>query len=83
MRARMQFFRMQLLRIVERNPELARTLDLNDNGRIDEGEAQLIVEYLFFDEKMREPHRAATPVDRVVDQNRDGRASGDEINAFR
>ena len=81
--ARMRFFRMQMLRLVEHNPDLARALDLNDNGRIEEGETQLIMEYLFIDVKTREPHRASGPVDRIVDQNRDGRTGGDEFHAFR
>ena len=83
MRARMQFFRAQVLRLVEQNPELARELDLDDNGRIDEREAMLVTEYLFIDEKLREPHRVASPLDREVDLNRDGRVVVEEVNLFR
>jgi tetratricopeptide (TPR) repeat protein len=83
LRARTRFFRAQVLRLVERNPELARELDLDDNGRIDEREADLVTGYLFVDEKVREPHRVASPIDRIADRNRDGRVGPDEVDLLR
>jgi hypothetical protein len=73
----------QLLRLVSLNPDAARRVDLNDDGRIDAREARLVTERLLAGRRMTQRLRSEGTVDPRMDANRDGWISLDEYNAFR
>jgi len=72
----------RLPRLLPTNPEAARLVDLNDDGRIGLDEARLVVEYLRNPASVK-PHKAVPPVDVRVDGNRDGRIVPDEVARLR
>lgn len=83
MRARTLFFRAQLVGLEQRNPEAARLVDVLDDGRVDEEEAQLALDLLFIEPGAREPRKVQSPMDGRIDANRDGRIDLAEIEGFR
>jgi hypothetical protein len=81
-RAWMEIILPRLQRLLPTNPEAARLVDLNDDGRLVLDEARLVIDYLR-DRASLQPHKASSPVDGRADANRDGRVSADEAAGFR
>jgi tetratricopeptide (TPR) repeat protein len=82
-RAWMEIVLPSLVRLVPGNPETARLVDVNGDGRIDDGEAIGVIEYLAHDRASLQPHKAVSRLDERVDANRNGRVEADEIAGFR
>jgi hypothetical protein len=81
--ARGEFFLPQLIALGQSNPEAARQVDQNRDGRVDEREAQLALEYLFVNPEFRKPHPADSPLDQRMDRNNNRRVEEGEIVEFR
>jgi len=72
----------RLQRLLPVNPEAARLVDVNGDGRVEPEETLVVVEYLSTPASTQ-PHRTSSPVDGAIDANRDGRVAADEIAGFR
>ena len=83
--ARNVYFRNQVRRIFEFNPETARLVDDNQNRRIEEEEIEMLMDYLIFDPGFRDPHPIRHPIDEKINANNNERIEQNEIEnaAFR
>jgi hypothetical protein len=73
----------QLLQLVSLNPDAARRVDLNDDGKIDAREARLVIDRLIAGRRMAQRIRSEGTVDPRMDANRDGWITAEEYGAYR
>ena len=77
--ARNVYFRNQVRRIFEFNPETARLVDDNQNRRVEEEEIEMLMDYLIFDPGLRRPHPIRHPIDEKINANNNERIEQNEI----
>lgn len=71
-----------LFNMHEIDPGFVEPFDANEDGRLQEGEVGLALDYLFFDPALREPHPIWHRADRFINTNDDDRVEENEIRQF-